>query len=83
MKEFDQETFENMLSSKGVRIADYVHKTEEHDEDLLLRPLEVNDHTKGIFILTLVIFLRSTFITLHYLHAQIVCSLSTSNKVYA
>jgi len=48
MKEFDQETFENILSSKGVRIADYIHKAEEHDEDLLLRPLEVNDHTKGI-----------------------------------
>ncbi|XP_066931331.1 glucosamine 6-phosphate N-acetyltransferase-like [Clytia hemisphaerica] len=47
MKAFDQETFENILSSKGVKIADYVQKRDAEDEDLILRPLEVNDHTKG------------------------------------
>ena len=49
MKAFDQETFENILSSKGVKIADYVHKRDAFEnEDLILRPLEVNDHTKGL-----------------------------------
>ena len=51
MKAFDQETFEKFLASKGVKIGDFVqkHKLFEN-EDLLMRPLEVNDHNKGTYI---------------------------------
>ena len=48
MKAFDQETFENILASKGVKIGNFVQQREGlDDEDLLMRPLEVNDHNKG------------------------------------
>lgn len=49
MKAFDQETFENILASKGVKIGDFVQKRDGFEnEDLLMRPLEVNDHNKGM-----------------------------------
>ena len=48
MKQFDETTFENILSSKGVKIAEYVHNADEYENDILLRPLDVNDHKKGM-----------------------------------
>lgn len=47
MKEFDEEIFANILTSKRVMITDYVKNSLNEDEELLLRPLEVHDHTKG------------------------------------
>ena len=67
MKEFDQETFADILASKGVKIADYVLNSEADEEDLMLRPLEVTDHTKGkfTFVLSADFSLFFTFFVFH------------------